>query len=813
MWQAFFAAILLVLAILFLDQHSCSCNTMIFLEIMQTIQGKWVRQLGRILSQLTWISTLHTDFFTCFHGGKILWYQLFKILACQTFIEKRTSYNILRPWLGGGLLLASMDRWGKNRRLSTPAFRFEILDNFFYVFNKNADDLCQQLAKAAISNKGQFTKEIDVFPFLKKCTPYIISEAAMGIKISAQLEDSKYLRDVHRISEIVVKRFFSSNFLPDRLKQGVAQGRLEVDVNDEDLGAFKKRRAFLDLILMAVKDGVELSDVDIHHEVDTFMFEGHHTTAAAFVWFLYCMARNPEHQELVRQELDELEMITALLVAILLVLLTVLFLAYRRWECSSFVKTIDLIPGPKKRPIVGNATSLPSESDEIMQTIQGKWVKQFGRIYRSWLGFRTFVHISTPNFVEKILTSQTYIEKGKSYSILTPWLGEGLLLATGIKWKKNRRLLTPAFHFQILDNFFDVFNKNADILCDQLAKALKSECCKEIDVFPFLKKCTLDIICEAAMGIKINAQLEDTEYIRNVHRISEIVVERFFSFGHFLPDWAYRCTPKGREHFKILKQIHDFTSQVIRERKEEIALEEMQNNDEDFGKIKKRRAFLDLMLLAVKDGVELSEMEIRNEVDTFMFEGHDTTASALVWFLYCMGTNPEHQELVREELNEVFGNSASPCTIEDANKLKYLECCIKESLRLYPAVPNITRYISEDFELGGYKIPTGASLSVQIYALHRNEEYFPDPDVFKPERFQVDESIGRHAFAYVPFSAGPRNCIGQRFAMFEEKVLASAILRRFRVSYDFAKHGPSKGNAELVLRPKHGMPLNLVSIS
>lgn len=109
----------------------------------------------------------------------------------------------------------------------------------------------------------------------------------------------------------------------------------------------------------------------------------------------------------------------------------------------------------------------------------------------------------------------------------------------------------------------------------------------------------------------------------------------------------------------------------------------------------------------------------------------------------------------------MFGNSDRPCTIEDANKLKYLECCIKESLRLYPAVPNITRYISEDFELGGYKIPTGASLSVQIYALHRNEDYFPDPDIYKPERFQMDESIGRHAFAFVPFSAGPRNCIGK----------------------------------------------------
>lgn len=172
------------------------------------------------------------------------------------------------------------------------------------------------------------------------------------------------------------------------------------------------------------------------------------------------------------------------------------------------------------------------------------------------------------------MSSQILIEKSKSYGILKPWLGEGLLLATGKpfqmdlhsghyqliptvgnKWKKNRRLLTPAFHFQILDNFFDVFNKNAEILCDQLSVAsnLDSQHPTETDVFPFLKKCTLDVICgeclisnsfcnfrhrkkgesvglislslsclygesEAAMGIQVNAQLEDSQYIRNVHR-------------------------------------------------------------------------------------------------------------------------------------------------------------------------------------------------------------------------------------------------------------------------------------------------------
>ncbi|EFX88054.1 hypothetical protein DAPPUDRAFT_311593 [Daphnia pulex] len=502
-------------------------------------------------------------------------------------------------------------------------------------------------------------------------------------------------------------------------------------------------------------------------------------------------------------------MIGVFLVSVLLLVLALLFLAHHRWENSAYVRTIDLIPGVRRKFIVGNVTALPKEIDENLEIVQGKWVKQYGRIYRIWLAFRPFVQISSPDFIEKILTSHTNIDKGKSYSILRPWLGDGLLLASGDKWRRSRRLLTPAFHFQILDNFFDVFNKNAEILCEQLAKVTKTftpgEFAEDVDVFPFLKKCTLDIICEAAMGITVNAQLEDSEYIRNVHRISEIVIDRFLSGKGMFPDWLYHLTPSGREHKKILKQMHDFTSKVIRERKVEIALEE------DLPEVKKekRRAFLDLMLLANKNGVELSDLDIRNEVDTFMFEGHDTTASAIVWFLYCMAINPKHQALVQEELNEVFGDSDRSCTMEDATKLKYLECCIKESLRLYPPVPIFARYMTEEIELGGYSIPKGTFISLQTFALHRNEEYFPDPDVFKPERFQTNEAIGRHSFAYVPFSAGSRNCIGQRFAMFEEKVLSSTLLRRFRFYYDLDKLGPRKAIPDLVLKPKNGMPLQI----
>ncbi len=114
---------------------------------------------------------------------------------------------------------------------------------------------------------------------------------------------------------------------------------------------------------------------------------------------------------------------------------------------------------------------------------------------------------------------------------------------------------------------------------------------------------------------------------------------------------------------------------------------------------------------------------------------------------------------MREELDQVFGNSDRSCTMNDAAKLKYLELCIKEALRLYPSVPGIERQLSEDVQLRDYKFAAGTTIFILIYALHRHEDYFPDPLAFKPERFLND--TGKHPYAFVPFSAGPRNCIGK----------------------------------------------------
>lgn len=172
--------------------------------------------------------------------------------------------------------------------------------------------------------------------------------------------------------------------------------------------------------------------------------------------------------------------------------------------------------------------------------------------------------------------------------------------------------------------------------------------------------------------------------------------------------------------------------------------------------------------------------DIREEVDTFMFEGHDTTSVALSWTCYLLGKNPEIQDKAFKELSEVFGTSDRLATDDDLKRLTYLECIIKESLRLYPPVPYFARTLTSNVNLDKYVIPKGTVTIIMLYILHTDKKQFKDPFKFCPERF-LDNDEKRHTHAYIPFSAGPRNCIGQKFAMMEEKIILSSILRKFRI--------------------------------
>ncbi|RXG59119.1 cytochrome P450 4V2 [Armadillidium vulgare] len=161
----------------------------------------------------------------------------------------------------------------------------------------------------------------------------------------------------------------------------------------------------------------------------------------------------------------------------------------------------------------------------------------------------------------------------------------------------------------------------------------------------------------------------------------------------------------------------------------------------------------------------------------------------------------DYQNKVYEELEAIFGKSDRAAASSDIREMKYLECCIKESLRLFPSVPVYGRELKENIVVGEYVLPKETNAFVITYQLHRDPDQFPDPNSFKPERFLSENSVKRNPYAYVPFGAGPRNCIGQKFALMEEKVVLSTFLRKFRVE-SLQKMSDLKLTGNIILRPE-----------
>ncbi|XP_077158275.1 cytochrome P450 4V2 isoform X2 [Paroedura picta] len=427
-----------------------------------------------------------------------------------------------------------------------------------------------------------------------------------------------------------------------------------------------------------------------------------------------------------------------------------------------------------------------------------------------WLGPYPFLTLYHADTVEVVLGSSKHINKSFIYKFLQPWLGTGLLTSSGSKWRTRRKMLTPTFHFSILTNFLEVMNEQANVLVKKLEKHVDKE---PFNCFLYIALCTLDIICETAMGKNIGAQSnQDSEYVRSVYRMSELVHHRLKSPWLWGNPW-YLMFKEGREHYRGLKILHSFTDKVIKEKARELENQERHQSDtvstDEQSGCKVRRAFLDMLLNATDDnGKKLSYKDVREEVDTFMFEGHDTTAAAVNWSIYLLASHPEVQRKVHHELDEVFGDSRRHITSDDLKQLRYLECVIKEVLRIFPSVPYFARTLHETCYIRGFKIPKGTDVLIIPVMLHRDPDVFPEPEKFRPERFSMENSAGRNPYAYVPFSAGPRNCIGQRFAQMEEKAILATILRNFWVETK-QKYEDLCPVAELILRPNNGIWIQL----
>eukprot|EP00057_Strongylocentrotus_purpuratus_P030954 XP_783176.3 PREDICTED: cytochrome P450 4V2 [Strongylocentrotus purpuratus] len=474
---------------------------------------------------------------------------------------------------------------------------------------------------------------------------------------------------------------------------------------------------------------------------------------------------------------------------------------------------ISKFDGPPAVPIFGNTLQFKSDPRDIFLYYQRnfeRYRQETGGITRIWYGPLPAVIVYSAKHGEALMNSSHHTSKGIQYKCLEPWLGKGLLTSSGKKWTHRRKLLTPTFHFSILQNFMEVFNEQSIILVKKLEKfAEKSE---TFNIFPFVTHCVLDIICDTAMGKRTNAQEDsENEYVRAVDSMSRLVVRRMRN-PLCWSDWIYYNMGVGKEHEKSLNVLHKVTNEMIQERLSDIPSNENGTNQDDAVTRKRKRiAFLDLLLQMHREDATFTLEDIREEVDTFMFEGHDTTSAAVSWALLLIGQHPEVQVRLHDEIDQVFGESERPVTSDDLSKLPYLSRVIKETLRITPPVPGLSRELDEDIVVDGKVLPKEAMVIINIYGIHHDPEQFPDPDRFDPDRFLPENSTKRHPFAFIPFSAGPRNCIGQKFAMMEDKVILINLLRRFSVK-SLQTLDEAKPAGLLILRPAEGTILVKLSL-
>ncbi|KAA0202930.1 Cytochrome P450 CYP4V32 [Hyalella azteca] len=439
----------------------------------------------------------------------------------------------------------------------------------------------------------------------------------------------------------------------------------------------------------------------------------------------------------------------------------------------------------------------PGLQFNLINILQKNTCENFIKIYKDICGH------------QELLTSSVLIDKSHAYEIFQSWLGISLLTSTGQTWKSRRRLLTPTFHFKILEDFVEVFNHQALRLVDKLQSRVGVAA---FDVCPLVALCTLDIIMETAMGIDINVQNdEDCDYVNAVNGISDIFTER-----HFAPwlhsDLGFKLSGLAKKQRQFISTLHAMSLGAIETRRKaynKIKAEQDLNKEIRTNGGKKRLAFLDMLLEASDHpDTQLSIEDIRAEVDTFMFAGLDTSSTAISFTLFLLGRHPHIQTRVVQELREVLGEGDVTITSAALRDMKFLEACIKEALRLFPPIPCVGRVLHQPAVIDGYQLPEGTDMIVMIYCLHRDPEQFPSPEEFNPDRFLGAAAAKRHPFSYIPFSAGPRNCIGQKFAMMELKVVLARLLLTFEVTCEQSvdQLGLRK---EMTLRPEHGVMITL----
>ncbi|RZC35055.1 cytochrome P450 4C1, partial [Asbolus verrucosus] len=436
--------------------------------------------------------------------------------------------------------------------------------------------------------------------------------------------------------------------------------------------------------------------------------------------------------------------------------------------------------GPASLPLIGSALYLTGGNERIISNIVFL-MKKYKSPWKFWVGRSLYIVLTKPEDIEIVFNQA--LEKPRAYKLTEPVLKEGLFTGPVAKWRRHRKVILKTFNLNILNGFVEIFSEHSQILLERLRNFEKNG---HFDAFPVITEATLDITCETAMGIRASTESKNLKFLQNFARGMDLIVWRVFHFW-LHPDAIWRLTSYSKELNEISKNIQKFVGDIIGEKKQQylqtkhIAQDDNYSSDHQI----RRKCFLDHLIQLTEGGESWSDEEIMEEAQTMIAAGSESMGTVISFALIMIGMHPSVQNKVYEEVFHILGEDDRSVTAEDLLRMVYLEQVIKETLRLFPVAAVIGRFMDKNIDIGSHTIPEGCDCLVSILHLHRNPEIWEEPLKFKPERFTPEEMAKRHPYSYLPFSGGPRNCIGFKYATMAVKTVVSTVVKDYRISTDF----------------------------
>ncbi|CAG8489202.1 12875_t:CDS:2 [Ambispora leptoticha] len=457
------------------------------------------------------------------------------------------------------------------------------------------------------------------------------------------------------------------------------------------------------------------------------------------------------------------------------------YFTYKWYLYPLYLSPLRKLPGPPiDVPLMGNLLRLHRAE---YGAIQLQWTEKYGGLLK-YYGFFNLprILVSDPKLVQHILVNNVYEYPKPSslVSYLLPILGNGLLVAEGDVHKRQRKLMTPVFAFANIKEMIPIFAKPLHTLKKlwiELLENNKDGKEIQIDIMSFMSKATLDVIGLIGFDYQLNA-LTGNDELTSAYKMAfgtENIPNMFFRIlsNHF-PIFRKLPIRSNRETQKASKIIDKVSMRLVKERKEAAIRGELKGNDLLTSLIKVNEQ-------QQNEEAKMSDVELQQQIMTFLAAGHETTSVAVTWAIWLLSKNRDAQDTLRKEIIEHFPDTDFVPNFDTINSLEYLNCVVKETLRIIPPVPVALRVSSKNDTLNGYFIPKDTPVFIPIVAMHRLSSFWgPDAEEFVPSRW-LDPKLAEKLsnFNYLPFLAGSRSCIGQKIALSEFKVFLAMLIRNF----------------------------------